>query len=161
MLTCTFEDGASTKNLRHVTVSALVIRNNSEILLVKRAPGLTCPGKYALPGGYMNSDERVVDAARREVFEETGYETKDPILFLIDDVERRKNEDRQNLDFGIILTALAKTGEPDQESSEIKWFSLDNLPHEGNWAFDHFEIVQRYSEYLKNPCPLPITQFVY
>jgi 8-oxo-dGTP diphosphatase len=160
MLTCTFEDGGTTANLRHATVAPLVIKDNA-ILLVKRAPHLTCGGLYGLPGGYMNKDETIVSAAAREVFEETGYQTSNPVIFLINDVADRKQEDRQNLDIAVILTALDKTGTPDDESSEVAWFSLNALPPESEFAFDHYDVIKRYLEYLSHPCPLPITDFQY
>lgn len=160
MLTCTFEDGDSTTNLRHATVAPLVIKDNA-ILLVKRALHLTCGGKYGLPGGYMNMDETIVKAAAREVFEETGYETSNPVIFLINDIADRKQEDRQNLDIAVILTALDKTGVPDDENSDVAWFPLDALPNEAEFAFDHYDVIKRYREYLSNPCPLPITDFTY
>jgi ADP-ribose pyrophosphatase YjhB (NUDIX family) len=160
MLTCTFEDGGNTTNLRHATVAPLVIRDN-EILLVKRAPHLTCGNLYGLPGGYMDKNETIMTAAAREVFEETGYQTSNPIIFLINDLVDRKQEDRQNLDIAVILTALEKTGIPDDESSEVAWFPLDDLPKEVEFAFDHYDIIKRYITYVKNPCPLPITDFSY
>jgi len=160
MLNCTFEDGGNTKNLRHATVSPVVTEGN-RILLVKRALYLTCGGKYGLPGGYMNAAERVFTAAVRETYEETGYETKDPVLFMINDIANRKNEDRQNLDLIVILTPLQKTGISDGESTEVKWFDFDNLPPESEWAFDHYDVVMRYLKFIKNPEPLPILNFEY
>ncbi|MBO4514124.1 MAG: NUDIX hydrolase, partial [Lachnospiraceae bacterium] len=44
------------------------------ILLIKRG-GYPYKGKWALPGGFMNTDEEsVTQAARRELYEETGVQ---------------------------------------------------------------------------------------
>lgn len=161
MLTCTFEDGGQTNRLRHATVSPIVVKDTT-ILLVKRALHMTtCPGMYALPGGYMNNDERIAACAQREVYEETGYETINPQLFLINDIDNRKNEDRQNLDIVVLLDVGVLSGVRDNENSEISWFDLNHLPPKEMWGFDHYEMVQRYVEYLKHPCPLPIIDFKY
>ena len=160
MLTCTFEDGGTTNNLRHAVIGMIVV-HDGKILLEKRAAHLTCGGKIAIPGGYIDRDERIFEGAMREVMEETGYETSNPILFLINDKPNRKQEDRQNIELLIILTCGKKTGLKDNETDEVFWVPLDHLPPVEEWAFDHYEEVQRYIDYLNNPCSLPILNFDY
>src|SRR5207302_2595913 len=55
----------------HVTVGALLVRNDSEILLVEhRAYGITLQ-----PGGHLEpTDTTLIDAAVRELAEETGLD---------------------------------------------------------------------------------------
>ncbi len=55
-----------------VGVGALVIRDG-KILLVKRKypPG---KGRWSIPGGHVEVDESILEAARRELLEETGIE---------------------------------------------------------------------------------------
>ena len=79
MITCKFED-AGDALLRHVAVDALVIKNNT-ILLVKRADFLLEGGKYCFPGGYLDRDETLKEGVLRELQEETGYQgKKSPII---------------------------------------------------------------------------------
>ena len=61
-----------------VTVDAVVVQSG-HVLLVKRGaqPGL---GQWALPGGFINQDERIADAVIRELREETGIKVPDPVL---------------------------------------------------------------------------------
>ena len=160
MLTCIFEDGGKTDTLRH-TVTGMIVVKEGQVLLEKRAIHLTGGGKIAIPGGYLERNERIFEGAMREVMEETGYQTSEPILFIINDKPDRKQEDRQNLEFTILLTCGEKTGTGDQESEEVFWAPLNNLPPKDMWAFDHFEEVERYKEYLAHPCPLPILNFDY
>ena len=55
-------------------VSAVVacVDGDGRVLLVKQTAG-PFAGAWLLPGGAVEPDERVEDAARRELFEETGY----------------------------------------------------------------------------------------
>jgi len=59
-------------------VSAVVacVDDAGQILIVKQTAG-PFAGAWLLPGGHVERDERLEDAARRELFEETGYRAKD------------------------------------------------------------------------------------
>ncbi|MGC9599527.1 MAG: NUDIX domain-containing protein [Minisyncoccia bacterium] len=153
MITCIFEDGGKA-SLRHAVIDALVLKND-KILLVKRAQKFLEGGKWALVGGYMELGETIQEAVVREVFEETGYKVKDLVLLRIVDSPHRPGEDRQNISFVHYCTALGQTGVPDDENSELRWFSLNALPPESEIAFDHMENICLYREYLKSPFALP------
>ena len=142
MITCKFENGNAAL-LRHVVVDALVLKND-EILLVKRSHKLFEGGKWALVGGFVDRDETIQEAARREILEETGYEVDDITLFRIIDSPHRQGEDRQNISFVYFCKTLEKVGEADDESDEQRWFSLSALPPQEQMAFDHFTIIQLY-----------------
>lgn len=148
MISCEFEDGNSA-NLRHVVVDVLVIENN-KILLVKRASHLSNGGKYGLVGGYVNRDETIEEAALREVKEETGYQIEIVRQLRVVDNPNRPQEDRQNVAFVFLAKPVKKVGEPDDESSEVKWFPLDKLPSEEEFAFDHFEDIALYLQNKPN-----------
>ena len=137
MISCTFEDGGKA-NLRHTVVDALLINNNN-ILLVKRAKNLIGGGKWAFPGGYVNINESISEAIEREAFEETGYKVKNPKLFTIADDPSKRNDSRFNIALVFVCDVLEKEGTADNESSEQKWFDLNNLPKENEFAFDHFQ----------------------
>ena len=71
MINCEFENG-NKASLRHVVVDNLVLKDG-KILLVKRTGKLLEGGKWGLAGGYVDRDETVKEAAKREILEETGY----------------------------------------------------------------------------------------
>ncbi len=154
MITCQFEDGAKT-NLRHVVVDMLVV-DGDQILLVKRAPHFLEGDKYALVGGYLDLHETLEHCVKREAREETGYDIELDKLFLIVDNQYRKNDERNNLVFTYIVKPLKKVAEPDDESTDIRWFKLDALPPASQLAFDHEEMIQRYKEYTNTPFPTPL-----
>lgn len=148
MIRCQFEHGA-VAHLRHVVVDVLVFdESQKRILLVRRAPHLSHGGKLGVVGGYLDPDETCAQAAKREVLEETGYRITEPKLLEILDAPRPKDE-RQNVAFVYTATALEQVGEPDDESTEILWAHLDQLPAQQDFAFDHFDHIMRYLESLK------------
>lgn len=143
-------------NLRHVTVDALVIKEG-KILMVKRSGGsLEEAGKYATPGGYLDRDENPSEAVKREVQEETGYNSKEAILFRLNADPKRRGGDRQSVDLVFIVEVEEKISEPDEEVSQVQWFDLYSLPPEEKFAFDHYETIQLYLQYLKRRFSLPV-----
>jgi 8-oxo-dGTP diphosphatase len=156
MIKCQFENG-NKACLRHITIGAIILnKTRDEILLVKRAPNLSNPNKYALPGGFLERDEDTATAALREALEETGYKIKIIAPFRINDNPNRPKEDRQNVDFIYLTEATERVKLPDKEISEVKWFKLNNLPREDEFAFDHLENIKLYLTYLKQPFSLPL-----
>ena len=153
MIHCTFENG-NKASLRHAIIDALVIRDD-KILLVKRAPNLVEGSKWGIIGGFVDRDELLKDAVKREVLEETGYEINEITFFTIRDNPNR-NEDRQNIALVYLCTAGEKTGKPDHESTETRWFSFDALPEEKEFAFDHYKDIELYLQYKKENLKLPI-----
>lgn len=155
MIECTFENGGKGL-LRHVTVGVIIINDKNEVLLVRRAPHLINGNKYAVPGGFVDRDETVEQAALRELKEETGYNGKIKSLFQIIDNPNRPKEDRQNIDFKYIVELTGGSKIDNNEVSSIDWVPLDSLPAESDRAFDHIESIELYKKYLQKPFKLPI-----
>jgi 8-oxo-dGTP diphosphatase len=156
VIDCTFENGRKT-SLRHVVVDALVLKEG-HILLVKRAPGLLEAGKWALVGGFVDMGENTKEAAQREILEETGYKVKNLKLITVRDNPDRPSENRQNIAFVFFCDAEKKIQNPDRENSDQKWFSLDDLPKNNEFAFDHLKNIVLYKKYLKENPSLPIIE---
>jgi ADP-ribose pyrophosphatase YjhB (NUDIX family) len=111
-----------------VAVTAAVRNTQGELLLIER----TDNGLWALPGGAQDIGESVVQAARREVYEETGVDVEitglsgiysDPgHVIAYDDGEVRQ-------EFSLCFHAKPVRGEPrsSSESSQARWVSPDSL----------------------------------
>ncbi len=154
MISCAFENGHKA-SLRHVVVDSLVLRGN-ELLLHRRSAKLNEAGKWSLAGGFLDRDETIAEGAQREILEETGYRVTDLTLLRVVDKPDRRNDDRQNVSFVFFCFAGEKAGQPDWEAEEQKWFKLDNLPPKEEIAFDFYDNIQCYLNYLKDPCQLPL-----
>ena len=127
------------------TVDALVFIKDSasnyisHILLIKRGNE---PFKefYALPGGFPEFNELLVEAAKRELFEETGLKNIELKQLATFDAIGRDPRDR-NISiayYGFCHESNTKLAAGD-DASEAKWFPVDNLPP---LAFDHESIIK-------------------
>ena len=66
-----------------------IIQYDSEILILHRNPEKSQGGTWGLPAGGVNSGENSIDAAVRELYEETGYTAKPDELEFIGNFDWR------------------------------------------------------------------------
>ncbi|WP_072617534.1 NUDIX domain-containing protein [Pandoraea vervacti] len=109
-----------------VGVRALILDKSNRVLLVKH----TYRNGWHTPGGGVNSGETLVEAIRREVYEETKLRLSGEIQLFNIYLNKWKNLD----DFPVLFIARdylgnAEVGDP-AEIAEIGWFSFDRLPME-------------------------------
>ena len=155
MINCEFENG-NKASLRHGVVHDIVVKDN-KILLEKRADNKALePGKWALPGGFIDRDETAEEAALRELLEETGWTGKIISLLRINTQPNRPHEDHQNIALDFIVEPIEQIGVGDKEVSDLQWFSFDELPP--NLAFDHQESIELYLSYIKEKFTIPLWQ---
>jgi ADP-ribose pyrophosphatase YjhB (NUDIX family) len=151
MITCTFENGnIASPGLRHVTVNAIVLKDGKVLLGLRKAvPGLTMleTGKWALIGGFFDHGENLVQAVRREVMEESGWEIDNISLFRINDKPDRPKEDRQNVDMIFTCNAVKQVGSHDKEVMIRKSKSLNGsrLMHSRQLKISHLIMARIYS----------------
>ena len=115
--------------------AAIILNEKGQILLQSRADR----DKWGLPGGCQELGERFEDTIIREIKEETNHNVREEDLELIGIVSgnSRRNE-YPNGDVVINNTALYHITNYsgnlawDEESKDMKFFSLDNLPENQN-----------------------------
>lgn len=124
-----------------ITVDGIVKKGN-KILLIKRKNN---PYKdfWALPGGYVEYNEKTENAVIREMFEETGLSTKVNNLI---GVYSDPNRDPRGHTISIIYELLISNPNEDLKEGDDAYnptfFDINNLPE--NLSFDHKKIIQDY-----------------
>ena len=119
-------------------IAVLRLEEVPEILLVKRKDN-PFQGMWALPGGFMEMEESLEDAARRELLEETGIKAGELIRF--DSYDKPGRDPRgRTITQVFVMIWKKEMGSPQagSDASELSWFSLTELP---DLAFDHAEIL--------------------
>ena len=66
--------GSGPQPQKYALSTVVYAERGDEILLLQRAEGSALAGEWFLPGGMVETDEDPDDAARRELFEESGLE---------------------------------------------------------------------------------------
>jgi nucleoside triphosphatase len=130
------------------TVGALILNENNHLLLVRTHKW---KGKYTIPGGHVELGETLLDAVKREVFEETRLEvTKAEFLcyqeFIFDESFWKK---KHFIFFDFVCQVRSSSVQLNEEAQEYLWVD----PQE---AFSY--PIDTYLEYalkvlLNNPEP--------
>ena len=124
-----------------VTVDVVIftIRNDElKVLLIKRAldPFL---GSWALPGGFVELDESLVEAAKRELKEETGVAAAYlEQLYTFGEPNRDPRERVISVAYYALMPSDALEIKAASDAEGVGWFSIDELP---KLAFDHSDIL--------------------
>ena len=114
------------KNIPRVGIGVIVI-HNGKILLGERLAGHGA-GVYQIPGGHLEFGETFEEAAKREVFEETGIDNIEVtgIVSLGNDIAF----DKHYVSIGVLSEYRSgdiADAEPDR-SKNWKWYDPDDLP---------------------------------
>lgn len=122
----------------------VIIGHNLKILMVKRKND---PYKWclALPGGFVNDGERIEDAARREVNEETSLDIG--LLDILGVYSDPKRDPRGHLMSTVFVGTYSVDNDFNpsarDDAEEIGWVSMEAL-YNSNIAFDHKKILFDY-----------------
>ena len=120
-----------------------------EVLLIRRGAE-PHKGDWALPGGFLDIDEGLEAAARRELLEETGLQA--PALRQIGAYGEPARDPRER------VISIAYAGElsaplsprPDDDAEDARWFRLASLPR---LAFDHAQVIADAAQMLSRDGP--------
>lgn len=130
-----------------VTVDAVILRaqeDGDEVLLIERkhAPYEGC---WAIPGGFVDMDETLADAAKRELYEETGIVVEKLVQIHTFDAINRDPRDRTISTVFLGFANEDATIKAGDDASMADWFSMDALPP---LAFDHEQILGYVEKYI-------------
>ena len=101
-----------------------VIKKNNKYLLVQEGQE-SCRGKWNIPAGRLDPNESVLDGAKREIYEECGYNVE---LTGIAHISNRVMKDNEFI--GIIFQTEIKNGSIKYDKEEIldvKWFTYEEI----------------------------------
>lgn len=114
------------------------------VLLVTRASE-PYADQLALPGGFVDPDEDLGDAARRELAEETGVSVSPADLVQIGAYGRPDRDPRMRTVSVAYRVQLASpvTATGGDDASDAQWHPVDQiLGQPGQLAFDHEQIIR-------------------
>ena len=109
-------------------MGALIFKR-SRVLLVERGKE-PLKGYWSLPGGLVETGERLEAAISREVLEETGLTVKP--LYLAEIFERIMHDDEGRVEYHYVLAdyvCKVMSGAPvaSDDASSVDWFRVDRL----------------------------------
>jgi 8-oxo-dGTP diphosphatase len=125
-----------------VTVDVVIftlINQELHVLLVQRRRW-PFEGFWAIPGGFINMDESLEAAARRELEEETGVrDVYLEQLYTFGDVGRDPRMRVISVAYIALVRADAQKIRASEESTDVGWFPVRDLPEQ--LAFDHDQVL--------------------
>lgn len=146
-----------------LTVDAVIfnlLSDDLEVLLIRRGrPNEPFFDHWALVGGYVEKGERLEDALRREVREETGLDLRMPLdeIGIFDDPNRDPRGRVITIAYRTFVSRDRVAPQAGDDAKEVAWFSLRALPP---LAFDHALIVEQartmgYGKTFQNEAEAP------
>jgi 8-oxo-dGTP diphosphatase len=125
-----------------VTVDVLMMslrQRDLQMLLIKRA-SWPYEGMWAIPGGFVNIDESLESAAKRELQEETGVQDVYlEQLYTFGDPGRDPRTRVITVVYFALLDSERLQVQAASDAADVSWFSVYDLPP---LAFDHAGIVE-------------------
>jgi 8-oxo-dGTP diphosphatase len=134
-----------------VTVDVVVFNSQTEqlhVLLIQRAQE-PFQGAWALPGGFVDMDESLEEAAGRELAEETGLEGVNlEQLQTYGDPNRDPRGRVISVAYCAFLASEQTVSiQEGSDASQARWLPVDELP---NLAFDHSKILADALNWVKD-----------
>lgn len=122
-----------------------IVEQEKYILLIKRKNN-PFEDKWALPGGFVEENEEAIDAAYRELKEETGLKEIDK-LYEVGFFSKVGRDPRGRICSLAFLTILNEIlpAKANTDAKQANWFKFNELPP---LAFDHDQIILQAMEKL-------------
>lgn len=135
-----------------LTVDLAVVTREAKphVLLIRRKKD-PFAGTWALPGGFVDENEKLADAARRELREEAGVAVGD-----LEQLHTAGDPGRDPRGWTVSVVYLARVAPNElkpiaaDDADAVAWFPLEKLP---KLAFDHAMILARVRARLADRQP--------
>lgn len=126
-----------------VDIVVLTIRDDALCALVVERGGEPFKGRWALPGGFVDPDEGLYDAARRELEEETGLGLDVARLEQLGSYGDPDRDPRGRVVSVAWLAVVPQGADPKagSDAARAAWVPVASLLREGQLAFDHGTIL--------------------
>lgn len=135
-VTVCYENEDGSKKIVHTiiksnpSVAVIVFNDNNEVALIKQFRTTTGKWYYEIPAGVLNDDERIIEAALREVQEETGLIIEEACL--VTQCSNLLDPSKSNEDYNVVVAhAIGITNrsldENEQISEKIEWIKLEEV----------------------------------
>jgi 8-oxo-dGTP diphosphatase len=131
-----------------VTADVIILRkiNTTDFALLIERKHAPYEGMWALPGGFLNMNETLEEAALRELQEETGITGIQLEQFhtfsKVNRDPRHRTITTVFIGYADEKTMIPKAGD---DAANVKWFALNELPP---LAFDHGMVMEMVIEKL-------------
>lgn len=130
-----------------VCVDIILIDAHSDSVLLIQRKNEPFRGFWAFPGGFVDENEDLLDAANRELYEETMVKELNLQQFK---TYGKPGRDPRGHVISVVFYGIC-SHKPDIQSGDdaknAEWFSMKNLP---KLAFDHEKIISEFMIRLKN-----------
>jgi len=130
-----------------LTVDAIVFvkqGGSALVLLIERGRD-PFKNSWALPGGFIEMDETLETACKRELLEETGLNVEQMTQFkTYDAIDRDPRHRTISVVYFTELNEIQQV-EGSDDASQAEWFPVSDLPE---LAFDHKQILEEFFAFL-------------
>lgn len=130
-----------------VGVAVILIENKNRLLLVRRLGSYK--GMWCIPCGYVEWDEDVRNAAKREFNEETGLKVDIGPVFTV--LSNFHDLSKQTVGIWFWGKRTGGTLMAGSDADEVRLFSLNNLPDQMAFPTDMI-VCNQLKQYVKSNC---------
>ncbi|MGA2141943.1 MAG: NUDIX hydrolase [Brevinematales bacterium] len=106
-------------------VVTLIKDMQGKILIGKRNADVDFPGKWCLPGGYIENNESFIECARREIMEETGLVVE--LEGIVNVVSNFLDDDHHTLVIVLTGKSLSEESRAGDDMTDLIWITGNDL----------------------------------
>lgn len=137
------------KQTIHITTDAVIfgkVKIDFYILLIQRK-NAPFQNKWALPGGFVEENEKLIKACQRELHEETGLQIEIQEFTFVDVFDALQRDPRSrtiSVAYTCVIDKLPIL-EANDDAANARWIKLENAKE---LAFDHEQIIAKAKSVL-------------